>query len=115
MFRGADRQRRLHARYVWRRCQLAGEKLLKALQITADYLKNKIDFTVQHVTFTHFRERFDVIFEAPEISLCLALEAHHGKHRDGKAQLGRIELRVIAANDPGIFQCTHSPQARRGC
>ena len=43
----------------------------------------------------------------------LALQAHHGEHDDREAQLGRLQIGVVAADDPHILQRAYAPQARR--
>lgn len=51
--------------------------------------------------------------EGTQRFLGLALEADHRENSDREAQLGGIELGVIATDDPVILQRADPPQARR--
>lgn len=112
MLGGPDRQRRLHARHVWRGRQFAGQEFLKALQVAADDFQDKIDLAVEHVAFAHFGQLRHVVFKFAERAFGLALQTDHGEHRDRKAELRCVEIGVISFDNAFFLQRANAAQTR---
>ena len=102
-------------RHVGSRGQALGEKTLEGGEVRRDAFQDEIDLAVEHVALAHQRPLGDAGLERPQIRLGLAVQPHHGEHGDVKAQILLGQLRVIAADQPRLFQGPHPAQAgRRG-
>lgn len=97
------------------RSQFARQEGLKSLQIPRDDLKDEVDFAVQHVAFAYRLQCRDMRLERLEVRLRLTFQADHGEDHDAILQRRRIQVGMIALNDPGLFKRPHAAQAgRRG-
>ena len=85
------------------------------MKVFAHDLENEVDLAIEHVALANLGQLRDVLFEFAQIGLGLALEADHGEYGNGKAQLRRVEIGVIAAYDPVLFKPSHAAQTRRRC
>ena len=111
----ADGERCLDAGHVGRGGQLRGQELLEALQVPAHDLEDEIDLAIEHVALAHLGQGAHVLLELAQRLLRLALEAHEREDGDGEAQLGGVEIGVIAPDHALFFKRAHASQTwRRG-
>ena len=75
--------------------------------------QQEIAATADHVAFPHLRPTRHQLFEGRQHRLLLAVEADNREHRDFPAELLRIGVGVITANDARLFERPHAAQARR--
>src|SRR5690606_3880975 len=69
---------------------------------------------VQHVAFTHEWPAPRQFFECGKIGLRLAREADHGIDLNLEPELARVELGVVAADQPDFLERAYPAQAGRG-
>ena len=65
------------------------------------------------MALAHFGPVLDHLLERHQIVLGLAVEADKSEDRDLIAERFRIDVRVVAADEAGLFERTHAPQAWR--
>ena len=65
------------------------------------------------MALAHFGQSAHVLLEFAQGAFGLALEADHREDRDRKAELGRVEIGVVAADHPVLLEPPHAAQARR--
>ena len=77
-------------------------------------LQQEITAAANHVTFAHFRPASHQRLEGGKDGLLLAVQADDGEEGDLPAQLLRVGVGLVAADDARLFQPAHPAQARRG-
>src|SRR5690606_1895302 len=106
------RQRSLDAVDIGRGREPGGEEFLKALEVPADDLEDEVDLAIEHVALAHLWEGAHVLLELPQRFLGLALQAHQREYRDVEAELGRIDICVVAANHSRLLERADTAKAR---
>ncbi len=92
---------------------MRSENFLKPFQIRSDDFENEINLSIQHVAFTDFGNRCNMLFKQRQILLGLTSQGNHRKYRNGVAETRGIEVGMISMNESGFFKCPDPAQARR--
>ena len=105
---GAERQRGLHVGDVRCRGEAGGQEFLEGVPILGDHLQQEVGLPGQHVALAHLGPVLDHFLEGDQIVLGLAVQADESEDRDLVAERLRIDVRVVAANETGLFEIRSS-------
>src|SRR6185437_15122560 len=114
VFGRPDRQRRADMRDIGRRRQLGRQETLIAVPVGGDDLEEKIRLAGEHVRFAYLGPTMGQRLEGLEIGLGLARQPDLGEDGDAEAQILRIDVGMISADEARLFERAHPAQAR-GC
>ena len=93
--------------------ELSGQELLIGVPVLGNHFQKEIGLARQHVAFADLGPLPDSFLKSLQIRLGLRIEADLGEHGDVEAQGLGLQIGVIAANVPGLFQRPHAPKTRR--
>src|SRR5260221_1280054 len=113
VFGCADGERRAHMRDIGRRGQLGGEEPLVAVPVDGDDLEQEVGLAGEHVRLAHLGPGERQGFERLQVRLGLARQPDLGEDGDAEAQQFRIDVGMISADEAGLLERAHAPQARR--
>ena len=86
---------------------------MEGRQIGGDTFQDKVHLAVQHVAFTDQWPVAALLFKGRQVDLGLTDQANHGENLHLEAQRASVHIRMIAADQPMLFQRAHTPQTGR--
>jgi hypothetical protein len=102
-----------HVGDLRRRREPGGDEALIGIPVGRHDLEQEVGLARQHVTLADLGPAADQILEGAEIGLGLAFKPDMGEHGDTKTELFRRQLSMESANEAGLLQSPHPPEAGR--